>query len=48
LLDKASSGGLAVRILFGEFALDRGSRQLRRASEEVHNGPKVSLPWCGS
>jgi len=30
-----------MRILFGEFALDRGSRQLLRGNEEVHLGPKA-------
>jgi DNA-binding winged helix-turn-helix (wHTH) protein len=30
-----------VRILFGEFALDRESRQLFRGNEEVHLGPKA-------
>jgi DNA-binding winged helix-turn-helix (wHTH) protein len=30
-----------VRILFGEFAFDGGSRQLLRGNEEVHLGPKA-------
>ncbi len=30
-----------MRILFGEFALDQGSRQLFRADSEVHLGPKA-------
>jgi len=30
-----------VRILFGDFALDRGSRQLLRAGEDVRLGPKT-------
>jgi DNA-binding winged helix-turn-helix (wHTH) protein len=30
-----------VRILFGEFAFDRGSRQLLRENTEVHLGPKA-------
>jgi len=30
-----------VRIQFGEFALDRGTRQLFRANVEVHLGPKA-------
>jgi DNA-binding winged helix-turn-helix (wHTH) protein len=30
-----------VRILFGEFVLDRGTRQLFRANQEVHLGPKA-------
>jgi DNA-binding winged helix-turn-helix (wHTH) protein len=30
-----------VRILFGEFALDQGSRQLFRGASEVHLGPKA-------
>jgi DNA-binding winged helix-turn-helix (wHTH) protein len=30
-----------VRILFGDFGLDRGSRRLLRGNEEVHLGPKA-------
>ena len=30
-----------MRILFGEFAFDGGSRQLLRGNEEVHLGPKA-------
>jgi len=33
--------GAAVRILFGDFALDRASRQLLRGGEDVRLGPKA-------
>jgi DNA-binding winged helix-turn-helix (wHTH) protein len=32
---------VVVRILFGDFAFDRGSRQLFRGNVEVHLGPKA-------